>query len=331
MKLGDGQTTIIAVSASVAIILILVLLLIVLCFARKFKALKTSSHSSSFTILGFSDTRSAKPSKTNPMPKPPRTGAYDRMSCEDIPGTLSRGSTGLTYLLADTCDGDTSHVSGEFQTEATLPRRETNWTRQACSTLFEVQKSSDPLDCPDMFPLLVNRPGCRASIGTISISSMSTIDPIYGTIEHPYPLPYPQHTFKPSHPNSPPNHPICHQRPGYVTLPRRPKSSHAQRPSLSSLDCLGPRTSADGSSHSNISTLPMNKCTDHRCQTTMLPPYSPPPPASISAINTVGLPPQVQHSSPQKQGPVRTSTPKTVPGPSPSPSRAQLDTIPEQD
>merc|ERR1719186_496541 len=92
---------IIAISASTAIIVILTLLLILLCCVRKFKAIKTSGLSSSFTILQYSDKGPAKDREklkqawTNPMPKPPRTGAYN---------TMSRSSTGQTYLLADTYD-----------------------------------------------------------------------------------------------------------------------------------------------------------------------------------------------------------------------------------
>merc|ERR1712202_25781 len=84
-------------------------------------------------------------------------------------------------------------------------------------------------------------------------------------------------------------------------------------------------------SHTNISTNHMNKSMARYCQATIeLPPYSPPPPASITAINTVGLPP-VQVSLHDEDTPTRTSTPKTAPSPSPAPSRAQLDTIPEQE
>merc|ERR1719466_309591 len=71
--------------------------------------------------------------------------------------------------------------------------------------------------------------------------------------------------------------------------------------------------------HTNMSTLPMkshtNISTNHMaryCQATIeLPPYSPPPPASITAINTVGLPP-VQVSLHDEDTPTRTSTPKTA-------------------
>jgi len=258
------------------------------------------------------------------------------MSSEDMSRTLSRTSTGLTYLLADTCDGDTSHVSGDVHSEATLPRFETDWTRYAPSPPHEAYKSpTNPLDCPDLFPLLCNRPGSRASIGTIS--TVSTLHPGYATTMHPYLHYLPQQSYPPHHQSMVQTN--YHPRPGYVTLPRRPKQSHQR--SLSTGDSLGPRTSADGCSHSNISTLPMNSHTnistlnrymDHHCQaTTVLPPYSPPPPASLEAINKVGLP-TIHLPSYEEDTPLRTSTPKSAADPtSPPPSRAQLDTIPEQE
>ena len=164
-----------------------------------------------------------------------------------------------------------------------------------------------------------NIAGSRASIG--SLSTISTIDPIYGTIRRPY---HPQHTN--AHCQAMPPPPNCHQRPGYVTLPRRPK----QRPALPLGDSLGPRSNADGCSHSNISTLPLDKLMNHQCKSTTLLPYTPPTPASSTAINTVGLP-AVDISTADDVLPMRTSTPKAEPDLSPPLSRAHLDTIPEQE
>jgi len=311
---------IVGISAATVIIVIITLMLVIICCIRRFRDGKsrTSSHSSSFTILDYKDTKPTKdldlfrPSWTNPMPKPPRTGAYDKMSCEDIPGTLSRSSTRQTYLLADPCDGDTSHLSVDGYDSATLPRSDTDWTRHE-----KTVTAPYPTDTLLMLPPFCNQAGSRASVGTIS-----TIDPIYGTVRRTLP---PQYAYAPHYPAMPS---VCHSRPGYVTLPRRPKIS--RRPALPLGDSLGPRSSADGCSHSNIASLPMNMSFDHQCKSTMLPPYSPPPPASITAINTVGLPP-VQIPSPEEDPPMRTSTPKTAPDLSPPSSRALLDTILEQD
>ena len=320
-------TLIVAISVTTVVIFTLVLLIIVLCFVRRMKSTKTRGHSSSFTVLEYiskapgisKDSEILRPAWTNPMPKPPRTGAYSMISCEDLPGTLSKVSTGLTYF-SDTCGDDTSDVDGD-NTFSTLPRSEYDWIRHSTSaTNLPYSTLPRSLDYSDVFPMLDNRSRSRASIGTIS--SLSTIDPVYSSTKHPN-----QHLLR-LH-SYPPHQTSCHQRPGYVTLPRRPRGY--QRPSLSYVDNLGPRTSADGCSYSSISNLHTNKITDrHYCKSnTVLPPYSPPPPASISAINTLGLPPVQQSLQEEDDFPIRTSTPMT---PSPSPlSKAQLDTIPEQE
>ena len=131
----------------------------------------------------------------------------------------------------------------------------------------------------------------------------------------------PQYAYGPHHPYQA-IPPMCHQRPGYVTLPRRPRSS--QRPALP-LDYLGPRSSADGCSHSSISTLPLNRSNYHQCNSTILPPYSPPPPASINATNNVGIQ-TVEKSSSEGDHPMRTSTSQTQ-----AARDCLLDTIPEQE
>ena len=233
------------------------------------------------------------------------------MSCEDIAGTLSRCSTRQTYLPADTCDGDTSHLSGDSPADDT-------WARYANFNplCYPGMPFADSLD---QIPLMRNLAGSRASIGTLS--SISTINPIYGTIRRPY---HPQHTNAHYQAMTPSLN--CHQRPGYVTLPRRPK----QRPALPLGDSLGPRSNADGCSHSNISTLPPDKSMNYQCKSTTLLPYIPPTPVSSTAINTIGLP-AVHISTDEDVFPMRTSTPKAEPDLSPPPSRAHLDTIPEQE
>merc|ERR1719318_680546 len=296
---------IVAMSASTAVIISILLMLIALFCQRKMNDVKnTSTHLSCFTSLEHNDNR---PSYTlaNPVPKPPRIGDYGKMSCEDIPGTLSRCSTRQTYLHADTCDRDTSHLNGDSPEDDTWARYD-NFTSLG-------QPGMHFIDGLDQIPLMSNLAGSRASLGTLS--TISTIDPIYGTIRRPY---NPQHTT--AHYQAMPPPPNCHPRPGYVTLPRRPK----QRPALPLGDTLGPRSSADGCSHSNISTLPLDQSQTQQCKSPSLLPYTPPTPASITAINTVGLP-AVAISTAEGVLPIRTSTPKTAP----DVSRAHLDTIQE--
>ena len=124
------------------------------------------------------------------------------MSCEDIAGTLSRCSTRQTYLPADTCDRDTSHFSGDSPVDDTLAGYG-NFT----SLGYPRMPFADSLD---QIPLMSNLADSRASIG--SLSTISTIDPIYGTIRRPY---HSQHTN--AHCQTMPPPPNCHPRPGYVT------------------------------------------------------------------------------------------------------------------
>ena len=95
-----------------------------------------------------------------------------------------------------------------------------------CNYLASSQSSQPALSWLD------NRPGSRASI--VTISSLVSSPPAIPSLAHSQ------------------THPPCGQaRPGYVTLPRKPK----QRPPVSAVDYLGPRTSGDGSSHSNINKI----------------------------------------------------------------------------
>ena len=143
------------------------LIIILVCCIIKRKGIKSSSHSRSFTTLTYEkkpakDDNNFKPTRTNPMPKPPRTGAYDWISCEDIPGTLSssRSSTRQTYLFSapEYSDGYTSHLTGDGHEEATLPRSETDWTRpsyrprvlmiltlETCSQLLATDQAAGPV------------------------------------------------------------------------------------------------------------------------------------------------------------------------------------------
>ena len=147
----DSQVILtIVVCATLTIITIFMLIIILVCCIIKRKGIKSSSHSRSFTTLEYEkkpakDDDNFKPTRTNPMPKPPRTGAYDWISCEDIPGTLSssRSSTRQTYLFSapEYSDGYTSHLTGDGHEEATLPRSETDWTRYGHPTGLGVDDS----------------------------------------------------------------------------------------------------------------------------------------------------------------------------------------------
>jgi len=157
---------------------------------------------------------------------------------------ISGTSSTQSYLLSETREENMSDVSGDVVNNRTLDLID--------ESLYEEANLSI---CPSTS--MNKHISSRTSIRSSSTLSES----VYSTARR---APYP--------------------RPGYVTLPRRPK----QRPALLLDDGLGPRTSADGSSHSNISQLQGS---------------------SISAINTIGLPLPSNHADTSM--PMRTSTPNT--------------------
>jgi len=179
----------------------------------------------------------------------------------DVSGTLSRSSLQRSYLLSDTYEDDLMDASREkyLMDEIDNIYEHTSNTPSLVS-VPNVEQSS----------LVNNTPGTRASI----LTSRGLLEPVpvYGTLRH-----------------APSRTPSYRQRPGYVTLPRRPR----QRPAIYQDDGLGPRTSADGSSINNISI---------KSEGTMTNPILLTP---LSSINTVGLPLL------DRSLPVRASTPNS--------------------
>jgi len=182
---------------------------------------------------------------------------------------ISGTSSTQSYLLSETREENISDVSGDVENNHALDVID--------GSLYE---DANPNICPSMntthfsFVKNISTSRSRASVRSSSTLSESTY------------APYP--------------------RPGYVTLPRRPK----QRPALVLDDGLGPRTSADGSSNSNI-------CQLHG--------------SSISAINTIGLP--LPSNPADTMMHMRTSTPNTSLASeySTTASTALLHPIPEQE
>ena len=156
------------------------------------------------------------PSFINPVPKPPRTGASSRSSLALGPNDshvvlTEQDELNCNYMMAGPGPSHSPHLMFSNQSFAT---------------------SSSISDHPAFVSWLDNRPGSRASI--VTVSSLVSSPPAIPSLVH-------SHT-----------HPPCSQaRPGYVTLPRKPK----QRPPVSTVDYLGPRTSGDGSSLTNINKI----------------------------------------------------------------------------
>jgi len=259
----------ITICASV-VILIICIVITVYCCMKKSKSLKFSSHSNSFTIFEYEK----KPSKES---EKSRAGTYDSL---DMPGTLSKCSTLHTYLPDSSLYGgdDYDSVTLPRNDSVTLPRNASILTRSdsipITSSDSDVMKTeSQSLSSMLTLMTMSNKPYSRECIGTIS----SVPDPIYGSIRRTITIP-PQYQ---SYTHNAPVPTLWHERPGYVTLPRRPKSCK-----VLPLDSHGPRTSADGCSHNNISSLPLDKTKPYQRESTMLSPYFP----ASSAFNTVGIP-----------------------------------------
>ena len=177
---------------------------------------------------------------TNPLPKPPRTGAYDIGTVINS-ATLDRNTNiNIQGIVPTDRDRFMSHyVSSQYLGPPGLPHHD------------HVHAVGDAphLDHLELMHLIPhNRPGSRASIGTAStLVSSHTQDPLSQSFN------VPQLNRTQTHPPQ--------YRPGYVTLPRRPRSRPLTPSSLTPsssipLDHLGPRSSGDGSSFHNIVQSP---------------------------------------------------------------------------
>ena len=190
---------------------------------RRRKLLKKTKNASSFELLNSSLTlppmkKDHLNSPVNPLPKPPRTGLYG--------DAFSRMSVSTI--------ADDSQVMLTGQDELNC-----NYIPSPHMVFSRPQQS----DTSSSFvSWLDNRPGSRASI--VTISSVMSSPPVEISTELPH------HLLPLVHSHSHPPYP-AHSRPGYVTLPRKAKPR-------SQLDCLGPRTSADGSSHTNINKITLH-------------------------------------------------------------------------
>ena len=301
---------ILTVCASV-VILIISVVIIIYCYKIKFNSIKSSSHSNSFTILEY-DKKYSKESE-KPLKEPQsihlpgsEAGAFYRTL--QLPGTLSRCSTLRTYLPDD------SHLSEDNYDTVTLPRTDS----LILSRSESIPKTSRDFDAmrtktqslSSMFTVLTNQPYSRECISTIS----SVPDPLYGWIRRTVTIP-PHYQ---SYIHTTPTPTLWHQRPGYVTLPRRPKSNQNLPP-----DSHGPKTSND-CGHNYTSTMLLNKTKSYPYQrkSPILPPFSP----ASSPLNTVGIP--------VVDAPVaiaEADIQERSPSPQSNSSRVCLDTIVEQE
>ena len=193
---------------------------------------------------------------TNPLPKPPRTGVYSVMSVIES-STLGRKPK-MNVDIDGIVPNDRNRFISHYVSNQHL----------AIAPIYQSpieMRRADPLEQMELLNWVPSRPGSRASIGTAStlLSHPSEL--------HSQSFNFPAPTRTATHPPQ--------SRPGYVTLPRRPRS-RPLTPSTSTsipleplgplpgipqeplgptptiaVEPLGPRTMGDGSSFHNIATV----------------------------------------------------------------------------
>jgi len=267
---SESLITIVVISVGTTVLVIIFLALIIAFCVKKFLNLKSRSKSSRFQNTTMSS------SSLPVMTRKPST-----RTSANVSASLSRSSIQRSYLLSDTYEED---LSSYIQDKYLMDEIDGIYdqTSNVCPSVTPAANNKD------QFPRIYNTQGSRVSIHT---ASHMVYPRQYSSIRR-------STSFSPSQ----------HPRPGYVTLPRRPK----ERPALYLEDGLGPRTSADGSSRNSISIKSEDIITN--------PLLSSP----FSSINTIGLP--ILGNTSEARFLARASTPNT----SISSDRGHLDTIAEQ-
>jgi len=290
-------TIIIGVAAGALCILIIFIIVLCCCCRRRGK--DKTGHSLNGSVLGYTDPAGEKLlpqngtlNRANPLPKPHRTGEYGVVTQTD--------QEMLDYGPASYVPGDRYDEYGEGRTSASNSDQ-TGTLSRASYHSSDPDQYPDLLDIPNRY----KQPSPTSTSSTLYDNSRLPLHHVghhghHG--HHQQPL-HPAHLISPPHlhhhhaspfqrtgtlPHNfssgtlPHNHhprsvscdhsggyaPVQtthHQRPGYVTLPRRPRASWAgqQPPSRDTpspafslrdpiYDGVGPRTSADGSSIINL-------------------------------------------------------------------------------
>ena len=289
-----------SVGVSVSLLVLLSVLGSLFCYWRHKKKVSESGNVSSFSILN--NTNSLPPMKkedldipfSNPVPKPPRIGLYNS------------NNNVLHGVDLDSSTLRSNNAAVPYNHERFLSHYISN------QHLYNFpQYPSQPPRVPDnleSLPWLHQRPGSRASIGTVS-TMMSSYYSDYppSSTEHKPPSLVRNQTHPPQQQQT---------RPGYVTLPRKPKT---RPPSpFIPLDNLGPRTSADGSSFHNIASM-MTSPTNDKLSLPNMPPQ-------VVGNNNKEEPIEEDCSNDDDPGEVARNEDSP-----PNTSRQILDTIPEQD
>jgi len=294
-------TIIIGVAAGALLILIVFVIALCCCCCRK-RGKDKSGHSLNGSVLGYTDPAGEKllpPNGTlnraNPLPKPHRTGEYGMVSQSD--------QEMLDYGPASYVPGDRYDEYGEGRTSASNSDQ-TGTLSRASYHSSDPDQYPDLLDIPNRYKQPSPTSTSSTLYDTTRLPHHPNHNHGHHGHQHQQPL-HPAHLMSPPHlhhhhaspfqrtgtlPHNftsgtlPHNHhprsvscdhssgyvPVQtthQQRPGYVTLPRRPRASWAgQQPPAQARDTpspafslrdpiydgVGPRTSADGSSSINL-------------------------------------------------------------------------------
>ncbi|RXG58377.1 Leucine-rich repeat-containing protein 24 [Armadillidium vulgare] len=276
---------IIAIIAAVVIVVVFIIFICICCWKKQNRQeappAKASSNDKAFmernNIL-----------IVNPVEKPPRKNEiYEKLPQADIELTdLTKGS----HKSFEEMNYPEERV-GRIRSPLT-PLEEEEFDQSSQKLLNESLNTTATVDYVMQYPDLLDTVKFPRAVSPTQLSYHSLVNPLYSPnpewrYSYVYPSEYiPAGRFTPNL-----QQPQYHQRPGYVTLPRRPRtSSVTSMPPSTHLsptrkfdpiyDTLGPRTTADGTSRTDL-TRPMSR--------SMLDPYNPVTPISPTSPPSLPL------------------------------------------
>jgi len=285
---GEVRQVAVLIGAAAGGILFIIVLILTLCCVCRRRGKDKTGHTHNGSLLAYADPAGEKLlanqgtlPRTNPLPKPPRQGEY---------GILPQTEHELAeYGPASYVPGDRYDEYGEGRTSASNSDQ-TGTLSRASYHSSDPEQYPDLLDIPNRFKQASPTSICTAPLPPIPYHTLQQhhqqplhpahlISPPSHHHHHHHPSPFTRtgtlpHNYTmgtlPHQPRSVScDHsaygPVNGNRPGYVTLPRRPRQSWAgvqagtlprdsPSPAPSTFrhdpiyDGVGPRTSADGSS-----------------------------------------------------------------------------------
>lgn len=278
---------VIAIVAVALLLLILVILICVCCLRRR----KAQEERPVAKAIGGDKAFMERNNIliVNPVEKPPRKNEiYEKVPQADIELTeLSKGG----HKNFEEMNYPEERV-GRVRSPLT-PLEEEEFDQAAQKLLNDSLNTSSTLDYALQYPDLLDTVKFPRAVSPTQLSYHSLVNPMYSpNPEWRYSYVYPSEFAPNRYAQTLQPHLYQHQRPGYITLPRRPRTSsvtsapptmsrHQLSPTGTKLepiyDTLGPRTTADGTSRTDL-TRPMSRSMgDPYNPSSTLSPASPPP------------------------------------------------------